>query len=77
MPRVKKFTINDDDREAFVNNNEGWYERWRTQVKPVFGMRRFVRTYRDEIDADIRAYCGQELNKDEQQSDARLRRRGH
>jgi hypothetical protein len=48
----KPATINDDDREGFVNNDEGWYNYWRSSR---VGIRRFVRANRPDIDASMRA----------------------
>ena len=50
MPR--KPTINDNDREEFVNNDEGLYRMWLASKK---GITTFVRENRPMIDEVIRA----------------------
>lgn len=52
----KRFTINDDDREQWVNNVESWYlalEQWKKRTGNG-GVRGFLRKHRKEIDAGIR-----------------------
>ena len=49
---AKKFTINDTDREGWVDNDEGLHQM---QRRSRLSMRRFVRENRDLIDSVIRA----------------------
>lgn len=44
--------VNDDDREQWVDNDEGLYTWWRSSR---MGKRAFIRANRDDIDAVIRA----------------------
>lgn len=53
----KKFTINDDDREQWVDNDEGLYNDWK---RSRLSKRAYVRENRTEIDAFIRRTTGQE-----------------
>ena len=59
MAKKKKFTINDWDREQWVDNDEYWYDecrRWRIHNKG--GQRGFVRAHREEMDKYIREATG-------------------
>jgi hypothetical protein len=49
---MKGATINDSDREEWVNNDEGLYDMWRRSGR---GITRWVREHRAEIDEVIRA----------------------
>ena len=49
MPRRQ--TINDDDREQWISNDEGLYDM---QRKSGLSMRRFIRKHRTFIDRQIR-----------------------
>lgn len=40
-------TLNDDDREQWVNNDEGLYHLWKGSRQP---MRQFIRESRAELD---------------------------
>lgn len=56
---TKKFTINDNDREDHVRNNEGLYRWWKAEMKGEHKLREFVRKNRADIDKTIRQACGQ------------------
>jgi len=51
MAKAKRFTINNDDREGWIMNCEGWYLLHKQSHMSV---RQFITLYRVEIDADIR-----------------------
>lgn len=55
---MKKFTINNNDREQWVNNDEGLYNWWKSERIP---MRKFITNHRTELDLIIRKACGQEV----------------
>ena len=48
----KRLTINDNDRDDWVQNNIGWYSAQQRSRLPRLA---FVRQHRAEIDAEIRA----------------------
>lgn len=50
-------SINDDDREEYVQNDEGLYLEMRRYQR---GLRAYVRAHRDEIDAVIAAMLQRE-----------------
>lgn len=51
------FTLNDNDRESWIGNDEGLYRWWKSTGMTV---RMFHRTYR----ADVDAYIHKVLNKE-------------
>ena len=52
MAKQHRCTINDNDREDWVNNDEGLYNWWQ---RSGVGITTFVRRHRQEIDIIIRA----------------------
>lgn len=53
--KTKKFTLNDNDREEWIDNDEGLYSWYRSSRK---SMREFIRNNRTDIDAHIKAVLG-------------------
>jgi hypothetical protein len=51
---MRKFTINDTDREDWVRNDSGLYNWWRSEMRGEKKLREFVRSHRSEIDEVIR-----------------------
>jgi hypothetical protein len=51
-----RWSLNDDDREQWISNDEGWYHQ---QRRSGLGMRAFIRANRAELDAYIKT----ELNR--------------
>lgn len=60
MPRTKKFTINDAEREMWVNNDEYWHNRWKRYRG---SMRSFLKENREELDDMIRKATGNDKDR--------------
>jgi len=56
--RQKRFTVNDEDRKEWVNNDEGLYRWWRSER---VALSRFVRENRDSIDEVIEKVTGNKI----------------
>ena len=48
---MPKFTINNRDREMWIDNEEGLYNWW---LSSRWSKRKFIKEYKDDIDAVIR-----------------------
>lgn len=55
--RQRTFTINEADREQWVDNDEGLYRWWKSTRQ---SKRQFVRENREQLNTIIRKACGQD-----------------